>query len=103
MVALRRFRRKKALAPQSSDGSTDESLDDLIKELTEAAGKLGLNVGRSEGKTKYGAQKIVPGIPRMAWRQARHAIQGLLRAHGGKGLQIDDGERECVVYWYSIQ
>jgi len=56
VVALRRFRRVAA----------DESLDDLIKQLTEAAGELGLNVGQPEGKPKYGAQKIVLGRPRMA-------------------------------------
>ncbi len=33
----------------------------------------------------------------MAWRQARHAFQGLLRAHGGKGLQIDARERVCCL------
>ena len=51
---------------QARDGSTDESLDDLLRQLTDAAGELGLNVGRSEGKTKYGAQKIILGRPRMA-------------------------------------
>jgi hypothetical protein len=38
----------------------------LIKQLTEAASKLGLSVGIPEGKPKYGAQKIVLGIPKMA-------------------------------------
>jgi len=40
----------------------------LIEQLTEAASKLGLVVGIPEGndKPKYGAQKIVLGIPKMA-------------------------------------
>ena len=46
---------KDTSVPQSSDVATDA----LIKELTAAAGELGLNVVRSEGKTKYHAYKIV--------------------------------------------
>jgi hypothetical protein len=48
--------------------SKDPQKDALIKQLTEAASKLGLVVGIPEGndKPKYGAQKIVLGIPKMA-------------------------------------
>ena len=48
--------------------SKDPQKDALIKQLTEAASKLGLVVGIPEGndKAKYGAQKIVLGIPKMA-------------------------------------
>ena len=48
-----------ALALQSSDV--------LIKQLAEAAGELGLVVGRSESKSKYEAALIVAlGIPMIA-------------------------------------
>ena len=48
--------------------SKDPQKDALIEQLTEAASKLGLVVGIPEGndKPKYGAQKIVLGIPKMA-------------------------------------
>ena len=48
--------------------SKDPQKDALIKQLTEAASKLGLVVGIPEGndKPKYGAQKIVLGRPKMA-------------------------------------
>ena len=40
--------------------------DALIKELKEAAGKLNLVVEQSGGKTKYGSDKVVLGLPKVA-------------------------------------
>jgi hypothetical protein len=74
VVAFRLFRPKKAVTPSDQfvdtrprrpQSTTDASLDDLIKQLTEAAGELKLDVSRSEGK--YEAQtKILLGTPKMA-------------------------------------
>jgi hypothetical protein len=105
VVAFSRFRRKKSVALQST---TDESLDDMIKQLREAAGKLGLNVSRSEGKPKYGAQKIVLGIPRMAFSGIAMFVNypgGLeaLQKKAGEGLEAVKQEILASGSQYAIE
>lgn len=62
-VKLNQQIKAKAKAEANID---DAGTDDLIKQLTEAASGLGLIVERSGGKTKYEADKIVLGIPKIA-------------------------------------
>jgi hypothetical protein len=98
VVAFSRFRPKKAVTPSDQfvdtrprrpQSTTDASRDDLIKQLTEAASKLGLGVGIPEGKPKYGPQKIVLGIPKMA----ASGIASFVNYPGGReALQRKTGE-----------
>ena len=53
---------KDTSVPQSSDAATDA----LIKELMAAAGELGLVVEQSDGKTKYGSDNLVLGLPKIS-------------------------------------
>jgi len=44
----------------------DPATDALIAELTEAAGEIGLDVEQSDGKTKYGSDNLVLGLPKIS-------------------------------------
>ena len=91
MPELKAVKLVKAIKGTSVPQSSDVATDALIKELTAAAGELGLNVVRSEGKTKYHADKIVLGIPKIAaggiatFVNFKGGLQGL-QEMAGKGL-----------------
>ena len=76
-------------ADASSPQSSNSSRDALIKQLTEAASKLGLVVGMPEGKPKYAADNMVLGVPKMA----ASGIASFVNYPGGReALQRKAGE-----------
>ena len=100
--------RRRRLAAKVQDDATEA----MIKQLTEAASKLGLTVERSEGKTKFQADKIVLGIPKIAASGIATFVNytgGLqeLQKKAGEGLQGikdeilangTDADIECMNY-----